>query len=86
MEWRALSGWKKGISNGQKPYFLESRGNPWMGDRLVLSGIAYVLRHGLSLKDLPYANYLLADKGFTFFSRGNRFIFAVSLNHCSSFP
>jgi hypothetical protein len=35
-----------------------------MGDRSVLSGIAYVLRHGLLLKDLPDANYLLANEEY----------------------
>jgi len=38
-----------------KPMFPRSRGLPRMDDRRVISGIIYVIRHGLQWKDAPVA-------------------------------
>ena len=37
------------------PYFPRSRGIPRVDDRRVLSGIIYVIRHGLRWRDAPAA-------------------------------
>lgn len=37
-----------------EPYFPRSRGLPRVDDRRVISGIIYVIRHGLQWKDAPH--------------------------------
>ena len=36
-----------------EPFFPRSRGLPRVDDRRVISGIIYVIRHGLQWKDAP---------------------------------
>jgi transposase len=38
-----------------EPYFPRSHGKPRVDDRRVISGIIYVIRHGLQWKDAPTA-------------------------------
>ena len=38
-----------------KPYFPLSHGVPRVDDRLIISGIIYVIKHGLQWKDAPKA-------------------------------
>ena len=69
-----------------EPFFPRSRGLPRVDDRRVISGIIYVIRHGLQWKDAP-RGYGPAKTLYNRFIRWSRLgVFARICQRAPSFP
>lgn len=62
-----------------EPFFPKSHGVPRIDDRRVISGIVYVLKHGLQWRDAP-SGYGLHKTPYNRSGAGRRWVFSTEFS------